>query len=1306
MTSALLCATTALWAADPVAGFGTALEFDGTNDFVQIQDEGAFDFTTSMTVESWFKVDRFTISWQALVTKGDSSWRLHRYSDSGQIAFSTTSLGNGGDLVSLSRVDDGQWHHVAAVYDGTNKFLYLDGVLESTAPADAVSTNDSPVLLGGNIDVVERAFDGQMDEVRIWDTALPANTMTNWMYREVDSGHPAHSNLVAYYKLNDGSGAVALDDTGFYNGALSNMTDAAWASSSAGLEWNWVIVTTNDISFDGWLVGSDEDGSSSNGFDWALEFEIVSQPSNGTVVVSTNNAFTYTVDPPVISDQFTYRVRDAGELVSNISTVQVSVVYPLPVVTITNDLLTVSQTVETVTLEGTNNLWAVGTMTWTNLLNSTGGTNAVPGEPYAWQVPDVPLSIGRNMISVSVTNATGGVASNSVIIIRDPEHLGNSSIHYVSTNGAAIWPYTSWQDAARVIQDAVDAASTNDTVMVTHGVYDVGGDGENRVKIERPCTLLSVGGSEQTIISGNSSVRCLYLAAPCSVSGFTLTNGLATGSADGGGILLGAGSTVSNCVIVGSYANGTNRGGGAFLQSGGTLISCTLSNNNAYSGGGAFCLSGGTLTNCLVSSNTAYDGGGVVCSNSGSALTDCTLVDNVAQYGGGLSFYSGGILNRCMLSGNTAWSDGGGAYFVSGGTLNNSLLVDNFAGVAGGGAHCSDGGELNNCTLADNSTGASFSGSGGVLNNCIVYSNTGYDVGSGGTVRYTCASTGVVHGVDGCITNNPQFVDAAGSNYHLQVSSPCIGAGSNAYVQGGTDLDGAPRILAVTVDMGAYEMQLPPSLSTIPVSGIGTNSAQSGGEVLSEGTAPVPVRGCVWNTAGSPTLADSSTFDGAGPGLFASSLTGLVSQTTYFVRAYATNSYGVGYGDERVFTTGTMGAPGNCLDFDGVGDYVSCGTALTITGSVARTVEAWAYARSFNNGGIFQAGSMGETLRDFSLRTYSLTNIWRLQFWDVDVDLILADSLDAWHHYALTYDGASVQFYYDGVLITNQVIALDTGPADFVVGRWRDDLFDGQIDELRVWDHARTEVDIIENMRHELNGDEAGLLAYYPFNQQSTTALDDVTTNDYSGTLAGDPTWGASTIPWSYILTATAGEHGTIFPSGDIEMLPGGTTNFVVTPDAYFHVADVTTNGVSAGAVVGFTWSNVTASGTIHADFAADLAAEGTPYWWLAGYGWTNNFDVAETNNPDGDPFITGDEYIADTNPIDSNDWFRVVSISNSTVFFQSSENRQYTLWWKTNLVDGVWTPLESRLGAGGADSMSGTNEIPVEFYRLDVEIP
>jgi hypothetical protein len=120
-------------------------------------------------------------------------------------------------------------------------------------------------------------------------------------------------------------------------------------------------------------------------------------------------------------------------------------------------------------------------------------------------------------------------------------------------------------------------------------------------------------------------------------------------------------------------------------------------------------------------------------------------------------------------------------------------------------------------------------------------------------------------------------------------------------------------------------------------------------------------------------------------------------------------------------------------------------------------------------------------------------------------------------------------------------------------------------------------------------------------------------------------------------LQASSGPNGSISPSGVIRTNQGADVAFVILPAAYYHVADVITNGTSVGAVTNFTWQNVSAPGTIKVSFAATTATLGTPHWWLAQYGWMQNFDTVEAADQDGDRLFTWQEYTAGTCPTNAN---------------------------------------------------------------------
>jgi len=106
-----------------------------------------------------------------------------------------------------------------------------------------------------------------------------------------------------------------------------------------------------------------------------------------------------------------------------------------------------------------------------------------------------------------------------------------------------------------------------------------------------------------------------------------------------------------------------------------------------------------------------------------------------------------------------------------------------------------------------------------------------------------------------------------------------------------------------------------PTVSTANLTAITDTTATSGGEVTADGGATVTALGVCWNTTGNPTIADNLTTDGTGTGIFTSSLTGLTANTTYYVKAYATNAVGTAYGTEKTFTTGSC--PASLTDYDG-----------------------------------------------------------------------------------------------------------------------------------------------------------------------------------------------------------------------------------------------------------------------------------------------------------------------------------------------------------------------------------------------------
>jgi len=150
-----------------------------------------------------------------------------------------------------------------------------------------------------------------------------------------------------------------------------------------------------------------------------------------------------------------------------------------------------------------------------------------------------------------------------------------------------------------------------------------------------------------------------------------------------------------------------------------------------------------------------------------------------------------------------------------------------------------------------------------------------------------------------------------------------------------------------------------PVLTTSNVSNITQTTATCGGDITDDGGTTVTARGVCWSTGTTPTVSDSKTIDGAGAGSFTSAITGLSPNTIYYMRAYATNSSGTGYGSAMSFTTqqGGVGLP--VLTTDSVSSItnnsaISGGTIIDDGGS------------SISNRGVCWSTSQNPTSNDFN----------------------------------------------------------------------------------------------------------------------------------------------------------------------------------------------------------------------------------------------------------------------------------------------------------------------------------------------------
>jgi uncharacterized protein (TIGR02145 family) len=121
----------------------------------------------------------------------------------------------------------------------------------------------------------------------------------------------------------------------------------------------------------------------------------------------------------------------------------------------------------------------------------------------------------------------------------------------------------------------------------------------------------------------------------------------------------------------------------------------------------------------------------------------------------------------------------------------------------------------------------------------------------------------------------------------------------------------------------------PPSITTVTITNVTSTTATSGGILTNDGGAPIVSKGVVWSINENPTIENYKTLEGSGSGRFISTITLLKPATSYYLRAYATNSAGISYGNQTSFTTYINDQTGSV--FDGEGNYYATKTIGTQT---------------------------------------------------------------------------------------------------------------------------------------------------------------------------------------------------------------------------------------------------------------------------------------------------------------------------------------------------------------------------------------
>ncbi|GAB4240337.1 MAG: hypothetical protein Tsb0034_16740 [Ekhidna sp.] len=223
-------------------GSGFALDFNGTSNFVDLG-AGNLSITGDLTLEAWVYIESYADP-RVIISRaadgetfaGNINYQFRVENDGRLGLFYEFGTGSDEFAISNSSINLNEWTHVAVTRTVTTTSevnFYInglnDGQFTGLTNADG-GTSGTPYIGGNSQTGILASFDGLMDEVRVWNTALSEADIRQYMIQKVDAGHPNFANLLAAYKFDKNTGTTLEDLAGENDGSI---TGATWVASGA-----------------------------------------------------------------------------------------------------------------------------------------------------------------------------------------------------------------------------------------------------------------------------------------------------------------------------------------------------------------------------------------------------------------------------------------------------------------------------------------------------------------------------------------------------------------------------------------------------------------------------------------------------------------------------------------------------------------------------------------------------------------------------------------------------------------------------------------------------------------------------------------------------------------------------------------------------------------------------------------------------------------------------------------------------------------------------------------------------------------
>ena len=767
--------------------------------------------------------------------------------------------------------------------------------------------------------------------------------------------------------------------------------------------------------------------------------------------------------------------------------------------------------------------------------------------------------------------AIGGATSSSY---TPPNNVVGTKYYYViCTNNQGS---TTSNVSAGITINAVPQAASNSGAVIDYlvvggggGGGEEGGGGGGGGQVNIGSVSLLSGSFAVTI--GNGGAGATTVGSQAS-NGGTTTLSLPTPVVSiGGG---GGGSKNANGV---SGANGG--GGGHPGYSGGA------------SAGGGF--TGGNANSEIGGGGAGAGGVGVSAPGSGGGIGVSSSISGSATfYGGG---GGGGSWQTTSTSNGVGGTGGGGR----GGITNTTLAQSGVANTGGGGG--GSGGSSATPVAKNGGSGivivrylGSPSGTGGTITQVGGY--TIHTFNSNGTFAFNNPSNTIVPNMSSCGAAAITFTGTVESGCTLDWYSAASGG---TLLSQGTSSFTTPVLTSTTTYyvsvrntttgcVSATRTAVTATITASITSTTGASRCGTGTVTLQAATAAGTINWYAASTGGSslgtgtsyttPSISTTTTYyaDVTNNGCTTSPRTAVVATVNAGPPTPTITQTGCG-----VLTLGNYGA-GNALNLgtSNTSKYVSIPSSLNTSFNTNNiTVEGWfnlsAADLSLPEPTLVGEAYISDNKVTFMLSRYS--NQIRAGFFSGSAwSLALSASsipANTWTHIAATYDQTSIKIYINGVLdgTLNTTTPIPTGTEVWYLGKRfaGADMISGVMDEIRIWNVARTQTQIQTSMNTSVAPNSTGLRAYYQLDESTGTSASDATGNGYTGTLMNNPTW---QVPSTSILGG---------PPASFLWSPNGQTTNSITAATSGTYSAVVTNAagcqsasISSSIIIGFTASS------------------------------------------------------------------------------------------------------------------------------------